>query len=221
MTAAHPSSRRAGSEAAGLRGDLYALLAILLAGPPAGRLEQVRALAVLPGLPAALEGPLDELKTAALGTAADAADREYDALFVGLGRGTVVPYGSWYGEKMLMGAPLARLRRDLAALKIIRRSRTGEPEDHVAALCEAMMLIVAEPEVPVSREAAFFQAHLATWLPAFFKDLQEAPAADFYRAVGRLGAVFMALENAHLQDQVDKEDHRHETLPPLQPQAEA
>ena len=221
MTPAHPTNTQSGREAAPLRGDVYALLAALLAGPPvAGRLEQVRALGVLPGLPASLERSVGELRTAALRTTTDAADREYNALFVGLGRGEVVPYASWYAEKTLVGTPLVRLRRDLAALKIERRSETGEPEDHAAALCEAMMLLTAET-VPDFRAAAFFKTHLAPWLPAFFNDLQKAPAADFYRAVGRLGEVFMGLENERLQDQYHKEEDRHETLPPIQPQVEA
>ena len=221
MTPARPTRTLWDSEAAPLRRDVYALLAALLAGPPdARRLEQVRALAVLPGVPASLERSLGELRTAALRTTSGAAEREYGALFVGLGRGEVVPYASWYAEQTLMGTPLVRLRRDLAALGIERHSETGEPEDHAAALCETMTLIAAEP-VADGRAAAFFKNHLASWMPAFFNDLQNAPAADFYRAVGRLGDVFMGLENDHLQDPDHKEDDHHETLPPLQPQTEA
>lgn len=192
--------------AASLRIDVYALLAALLAQPPAaGRLAQLAALDHLPDIASSLARSVDDLKTAVQRAEADAVAREYDALFVGIGRGEVVPYASWYEDQALMGPPLARLRRDLSALNIRRRGPVCEPEDHAAALCEIMVLIIAEPQVLPARQAVFFHAHLAPWLPRFFKDLQQAPAADFYRSVGYLGGVFMALEIDLLQDRARKE----------------
>lgn len=193
--------------AASLRVDVYALLAALLARPPAaGRLAQLAALDLLPDIAASLARSVGDLKAAAQRAEADVLAREYDALFVGIGRGEVVPYASWYEDQALMGPPLARLRRDLSALNIRRRDDACEPEDHAAALCEIMVLIIAEPQVLAARQAAFFQAHLAPWVPRFFKDLRQAPAADFYRSVGSLGGVFMALEIDLLQDQARKEE---------------
>ena len=179
---------------ASLRSDVYALLAALLAGPPgAGRLIQLGDLDYLPDIPASLGLAMGELKAAARRTEPAAAQREDNALFGGVGREGIRPYASGYEEGVLMGTALARLRWDLAVLNI-RRRETCEPEDHAAALCESMLLIIADPRVGAEKEAAFFRIHLAPWMTAFFRDLQTAPSAVFYRVVGRLGEVFMELE---------------------------
>jgi TorA maturation chaperone TorD len=190
-----------------LRSDVYALLGALLARAPArGRLEQLAELAVLHDIPPSLAQAVADLKTAAARCDAGAVAREYQALFVGLGRGEVMPYASWYADRTLMGAPLARLRRDLERLPIRRESGSSEPEDHAAALCEIMRLLAVAPGIPPERQAAFFHAHLAPWMPRFFADLRAAPSANFYRAVGFLGGVFMELESEFLADQPHKEE---------------
>lgn len=192
---------------AALRVDVYALLAALLARPPhAGRLSQLEHLDLLPDIPHSLASPVEDLKEAAARSDADAVAREYDALFVGLGRGEVMPYASWYAEQILMSAPLARLRKDLAGLGVERREGTCEPEDHAAVLCEIMVLLVVEPQVPPKRQAAFFRDHLAPWMGRFFHDLQASEAADFYRAVGRLGETYMRLEEDLLQAPTREEE---------------
>jgi TorA maturation chaperone TorD len=101
-----------------------------------------------------------------------------------------------------MGTALTRLRWDLAAMNLRRRG-PRRPEDHAASLCESMMLIIADRQVEAGKKAAFFKIHLAPWMPALFKDLQNAPAAVFYRVVGRLGEVFMELEEDLLRQRAD------------------
>lgn len=193
--------------AAPLRSDLYALLGALLAEAPSrGRMEQLADLTVLHDIPPSLAQAVADLKAVAARCDPGAVAREYQALFVGLGRGEVMPYASWYENRTLMGAPLARLRRDLDRLPIRRRGGSCEPEDHAAALCEVMHLLAAESGMSPERQAAFFHVHLAPWMPRFFEDLRDAPTADFYRAVGFLGAVFMELENEFLPDQPRKEE---------------
>jgi TorA maturation chaperone TorD len=190
-----------------LRSDVYALLGALLARAPSrGRLEQLAGLAVLHDIPPSLAQAVADLRTAAVRCDPGAVAREYEALFVGLGRGEVMPYASWYADRTLMGAPLARLRRDVDRLPIRRGSGSCEPEDHAAALCEMMRLLAAAPGLTPERQAAFFHAHLAAWMPRFFTDLREAPSADFYLAVGFLGGVFMELENEFLPDRPPKEE---------------
>ena len=191
---------------ASLRIDIYTLLAALLAQPPASdRLAQLEDLNIMSGIPSALGRAIAELKKASRRTSSEAAVKEYDILFVGLGRGDIVPYASWYEEGVLMGAPLARLRQDLARMAIHRREETCEPEDHVAALCETMVLLLAESRIAPAQQAAFFNAHIAPWMPCFFEDLCRSRGADFYRAVGSLGGVFMQLEQVCLRDQSKKE----------------
>ncbi len=83
------------------------------------------------------------LAHAALGEAAtrvspSAIEREYFNLFIGLGRGELLPYASYYLTGFLNERPLARLRDDLAAFGVERVDGNYEPEDHAATLCEIM-----------------------------------------------------------------------------------
>lgn len=179
-----------------VRSNVYALLGNLLAAPPDETI-----LDMLGGIDPA---PVDEtLLTAAWSMLRDAATRgepqhlaaEFQDLFIGLGRGEVVPYGSWYLTGFLMEQPLARLRSDLRELGIERQPGVKEPEDHAAALCDAMALLIAgEEAAPVAVQQRFFDRHIEPWMGRFFRDLQQADSARFYRAVGQLGEQFIDVE---------------------------
>ena len=177
------------------RANLYRLLARLLAGAPDADL-----LALLRGLDDA-GGPVGA-GLAGLADAARASEparlaRDYHDLFIGIGRGELVPFGSWYMAGFLHEKPLARLRGDLGALGLGRTSGTHEPEDHVAMVCETMALLIegrAKAKGP-GTERRFFDAHLRDWAGAFFRDLEGAAAArGFYAALGRLGGAFVTVE---------------------------
>ena len=125
---------------------------------------------------------------------------EYQSLFIGLGRGELVPFGSWYLTGFLMEQPLARLRTDMQKLGFERQDDVSEPEDHAAALCEIMALL-AEEGAPDSLEsqATFFDTHIGPWMARFFRDMQEAVSARFYRAVGQLGEQFIETDQRYLE----------------------
>lgn len=179
-----------------IRGHVYALLGNLLAAPPdAGMLETLAAISPGPDDRSLLAASWKMLGEAA-GRASLAEVRdEYQSLFIGLGRGEIVPYGSWYLTGFLMEQPLARLRSDLAELGIERQADVKEPEDHAGALCDAMAIMIASDDpVPLERQARFFAQHLETWMDRFFRDLQQADSARFYRAVGLLGEQFVEVE---------------------------
>jgi TorA maturation chaperone TorD len=183
-----------------LHAHVYSLLAALLAGPPSADL-----LRLLDRIEDQPESDTDMaqawrmIKEAGGRTNAALLDDEYHRLFIGLGRGELVPYGSWYQTGSVMDRPLARLRNDLAVLGIQRRSDACETEDHAAALCETMAIICSHPaEIGLETQKAFFSDHLEGWMDRFFKDMQQASAARFYRAVGRLGEAFLALEKTYL-----------------------
>jgi TorA maturation chaperone TorD len=190
----HPGNDR-------LRVNLYTVLAVLLARPPEDDtlrlIEDIR-----PGREAnaADLGPCwRDLRAESLKYTTGQLDEEFHRLFIGLGCGEVIPYGSWYLTGHLMDRPLARLRGDLALLGIERRPGNKETEDHVAALCETMALLNSpDALIPRERLRLFFSNHLASWLPRFFRDLQAAPSARFYRAVGRAGEAFMKKEEEFL-----------------------
>jgi TorA maturation chaperone TorD len=119
---------------------------------------------------------------------------------VGLGQGELLPYGSWYLEKMIQSTPLAAIRSDLIRLGIVRQIDSFEPEDHAGALCEIMALLsYPGNEIPDYEQAAFFNQHLSSWVPQFFNDLQNVKKSKFYRAVGEFGCCFIEGEIEYLQ----------------------
>jgi TorA maturation chaperone TorD len=138
---------------------------------------------------------------AALGSAAatatiESVEHEFFELFIGIGRGELVPYASYYITGFLNERPLARLRDDLAQLGIERVTTEVEPEDHAAVLCEIMAGLAGRRfDAPEGADRALFEKHLAPWIGRFFTDIEHAKAADFYRRVGALGRVFMDIES--------------------------
>jgi TorA maturation chaperone TorD len=180
-----------------VRGNVYALLGNLLAVPPGeDLLQMLRDISPEPGDESLLAASWQLLAVAAARANRQELREEYDALFIGVGRGEVVPYGSWYLTGFLMEQPLAQLRGDLRALGIERQPGVCEPEDHAAALCDTMaLLITSGAPVPLDEQQRFYARHLEPWLPRFFRDLQQAASARFYRAVGQLGEQFIGVES--------------------------
>ena len=180
-----------------VRANAYSLLGALLAAPPRREHFDLLANIDIPstdGLGAAWSG----LRHAAEHADVEAVDDEYHDLFIGVGRGELIPYCSWYLTGFMMDRPLAVLRSDLAALGFERQDGVKEPEDHAAALLETMALIAASPEHGIDVQRRFFDRHVATWMRAFFADLQTADSARFYRAVGQFGGQFMAFDMQYL-----------------------
>src|SRR6516162_1493859 len=175
------------------RADEYALLSVLLARPPdAGLLCRIGR---LPRGDSPLGVAHCALAEAARATTAEAVEREYFDLFIGVGRGELLPYGSYYLSGFLNERPLARLRSDLMRLGIERVETKCEPEDHVAMLCEVMAgLTGGQFRAGVDRQRQIFERHLAPWIGHFFADLASAEAADFYRHVGAVGGRFIEIE---------------------------
>jgi TorA maturation chaperone TorD len=177
------------------RAQLWALLARLLAAP-----ADAMALATL-GRFAGDDSPLGrafaDLAQSAAAATAESVAQEYQDLFIGLGRGELVPYASFYRTGFLQEKPLAELRGDLAELGIARSPDVSEPEDHIAALAEVMAGLITGafgvPQ-PLGVQSQFFDKHLAPWAGRFFSELEQAQAADFYRRVGRVGSLFMGIE---------------------------
>lgn len=179
-----------------VRGNVYALLGNLLAAPPTEELlEALRGISPEAGDTSLLAASWQLLATAAARATLPELREEYDAVFIGVGRGEVVPYGSWYLTGFLMEQPLAQLRGDLRLLGIERRPGVHEPEDHAAALCDTMALLInGDGSASLAEQHRFYARHLEPWLSKFFRDLQQAASARFYRAVGQLGEQFIGVE---------------------------
>lgn len=180
-----------------VRAQLYRLLSALLARIPTR--------ATLDGI-AGVEGDSASELGRALGAMASAAsavdlsavDDEFHDLFIGVGRGELMPYGSYYLTGFVYEKPLARLRSDMAELGIARADGIKEPEDHIASLCEMMAGLIegdfGEP-AGLAEQRRFFDAHLGPWIGQFFADLEKAKNASFYKTVGTVGRVFTEIES--------------------------
>jgi len=175
------------------RAQEYALLAALLQRAPdavlLAKLSKLRADASPLGLAHAA------LAESAAKTTAERVEREFFDLFIGIGRGELLPYGSYYLSGFLHERPLARLREDLARIGIARAEGVVEPEDHAGILCEIMSGLASHRlQAASNSDQLIFDKHMSPWIGRFFADLENAEAADFYRSVGALGRVFMNIE---------------------------
>src|SRR6202140_1250787 len=177
-----------------LRAAEYGLLSLLLGkAPDANTLSRV----------AGLKGDASDLGMAHIELAAAAAavddravSKEFFDLFIGLGRGDLLPYASYYMTGFLHERPLARVREDLDVLGIERAGSSREPEDHIAILLEVMAgLARGDFEAEFSAQAKFFKRHLKPWAARLFADLEMSRSANFYRAVGRVGRVLIDVES--------------------------
>ena len=180
------------------RSSAYGLIAALLRNPPdQAMLDRIKGLSQQPQT----EGDDLMLSMSMLGLSSTMLDTstiedEFHDLFIGLGKGEVVPYGSWYLTGFLMEKPLSDLRDDLERLGYERNESVVEPEDHAAALCEVLSMMCSEG-VDLSVQRSFFQTHMVSWMGSFFKDLTDARSAVFYKALGRFGYAFIAFENEY------------------------
>lgn len=176
------------------RADEYALLASLLLTAPDDDF-----LARLAHLRGDINTPLG-LAHAGLGQAASSASatavkREYSELFIGLGRGELLPYKSYYLTGFLNERPLAQLRGDMMRLGIERAEGHNDPEDHLGTLCEMMSGFAGNRfMISADDEHDFFFRHIAPWAGRCFSDLENAKSGKFYKAVGALGRVFIEIE---------------------------
>lgn len=177
------------------RAQIYQLLAVLLSSPPSD--ELLKGLASLQGDDTPLGSAYKNLAALAHRTTAVDAEQEFNNLFIGVGRGELLPYASYYLTGFLNEKPLADLRTDLMARGIKVSDGVKEPEDHIGTLCEIMAGIITGEfacDSDVSSQKAFFDAHMAKWAALFFTDLEEAQSSVLYAPVGSLGRAFMAVE---------------------------
>ena len=122
-------------------------------------------------------------------------EREYFDLFIGLGRGELLPYGSYYLTGFLHERPLARLRDDLARSASSGSKDNYEPEDHAATFARSWRR--RRRTVSPRRQSAdrkLFEKHMAPWMGRLFADLERARRRISTARVGALGRAFMDIE---------------------------
>jgi TorA maturation chaperone TorD len=178
-----------------VRASLYALLGnLLLQVPDQTTLDQ---LAALEGEAGDVGSAIDTLSQIAKSMTPASIEREYNMLFIGVGRGEVLPYASYYLTGFLHEKPLADLRGKMRELGIQRKKGISEPEDHVGALCEMMAGMISGAfgqSMPLQTQKEFFNAHIAPWAAHCFSDLEKAESAVLYAPVGSLGRLLVGIE---------------------------
>ncbi|KIN71950.1 TorD/DmsD family molecular chaperone [Sulfitobacter guttiformis] len=199
MTSASPApAAPAISEHEALRAQQWSLISALLVSPPDQ--DMLDSLKSLTGDDTALGQAYTVLAQISAQTKPEEVAAEFFEVFVGVGRGELLPYASFYLTGFLNERPLAELRRDLQLMGVERAAGRFEPEDHIASLAEVMAgLAVGTFDARVlgcgaAGEAGFFARHVEPWAGQFFDDLAVAQSARFYRALAEVGRVFIDIE---------------------------
>jgi TorA maturation chaperone TorD len=177
------------------RADLYNFLGLLLARPADEML--LSQVAGLTGDDSEIGKAVTMLARVAKVSKPKSVDKEFNKLFIGLGRGELLPYASYYLTGFLNEKPLAKLRRDMINLGLSRAENVYEPEDNIASLMEMMGAMIVgrfSDARDLNTQKAFFNTHINPWAKHFFTDLEGAKASVFYASVGTLGRFFMEIE---------------------------
>ena len=184
------------SEEDDLRAQLYEFLATLLRIEPTDAV--VQQVSQLSGDDSPIGQASSTLAHLAKQMDGSAVRTEYVDLFIGVGRGELLPYCSYYLTGFLNEKPLANLRQDMAAIGIVRAEGVKDPEDHIASLCDMMAGLIRgqfSRSFTLAEQASFHKKHLAPWAELFFSDLESAKNAVFYAPVGTIGKAFMDIES--------------------------
>lgn len=178
-----------------LRADLYNFLGLMLSGPPDQML--LDQCAGLSGDDSPMGQAIAGLARVAKASKPAKVESEFNALFIGLGRGELLPYASYYLTGFLNEKPLATLRSDMAARAMTRAPNVYEPEDNIASLMEMMAgMIVGRFGQPATLDdqKTFFNKHIGSWASLFFTDLEAAKNSILYASLGAVGREFMDIE---------------------------
>lgn len=207
-------------EAFALRRDIYLLIASLMrSAPDQSQLDFLSQL-VISDAQGEISSAWHQLQILATQCNAEQVAEEYQELFIGVGRGEVIPFASWHIVGVLMDKPLAQLRQTLKQLGFERNDAVHkEPEDHISALCEVMALLIDESmsdsdnnsdneqetamsQPAIIKQQQFFNQHISPWYESLITHIRQAASAHFYQAVAQLMGAFMAIEQARLLEKV-------------------
>ncbi|MDN3696862.1 molecular chaperone TorD family protein [Vibrio cortegadensis] len=187
-----------------LRIDIYLLIAQLLRESPSQDLLHFLTEIELNQGTQPMAIAWAKLKSAAQAGDVFKIEEEFQDLFIGVGRGEVVPFGSWHIAGALMEKPLSDLRQSLAELGFERNEDVKEPEDHMAALCEVMSLLIEssndEPKAAFAIQKKFFNQHISPWYLSLVNHIQQSKSADFYLAVAALIEGYLSLEQVNFAE---------------------
>jgi TorA maturation chaperone TorD len=186
------------------RADLYALIARFFYAPPDSHLLEALAEAdeiVGEDDSVALAEAWRRLQAACAATDEEAAQEEYDALLIGVGKAVVPPYIGAHVDKMGAESLLVGLREFLRERGLGRQASVSEPEDHIAALCEVMRHLISVQQATIEEQRDFFERFIQPGAPQLCAAIEAAAEANFYRTLARFAATFFALERTAFEMQ--------------------
>ena len=179
------------------RANFYGLLARLFFAPPDAAL--LEALAVAEGLAAddaGLRDAWERLIEVAANAEVEAVREAYDSAFIGTGKSPVSLYTIAYTVRFASETPLVSLRAELAELGLARHQSSHVPEDHIAALCDAMRHLVLVESDAIGRQARFFDRWIAPAAPQLCDAIAQHLRGSFYEHVARLAQAFFEVERS-------------------------
>ena len=180
-----------------LRADMYSFLASLLRSEPSTDL--VKQLTLLKSDNTPIGNAIKILAKLASSLDLHEIRDEYVKIFIGVGRGEILPFASYYLTGFLKDKPLAKLRNDMKEIGIEMSADVKEPEDHIASLFDIMSGIILgkfDRKFSITEQRDFFNKHLAPWVELLMRDIEASKIAVFYAPVGTLGREFIEIERS-------------------------
>ena len=180
-----------------LRADMYSFLANLFRSEPDS--ELINQLKSLESDESPIGKSIKILSKLAASLDLPTIRDEYIRIFVGVGRGEILPFASYYLTGFLKDKPLAKLRQDMGKIGIQLEDNVKEPEDHIASIFDMMAgLIVGKfnKKFSIAEQRDFFNKHLAPWVDLLMRDIESSKIAVFYSPIGTIGKEFMEIERA-------------------------
>jgi TorA maturation chaperone TorD len=179
-----------------LRADMYSFLASLLRAEPSADL--VKQLTLLESDDTPIGKAIKILKKLASSLDLPSIRDEYVGIFIGVGRGEILPFASYYLTGFLKDKPLAKLRGDMQEIGIAVSSGI-DPEDHIATLFDIMAGLILgkfNRKFSIGEQRDFFNKHLAPWVDLLMRDIEASKIAVFYAPVGTIGREFIEIERS-------------------------
>lgn len=180
-----------------LRADMYSFLASLLRTEP--NKELVKQLTNLESDDSPIGKSIKTLSKLASSLDLPTIRDEYVKIFVGVGRGEILPFASYYLTGFLKDKPLAKLRSDMKEIGIELAENVKEPEDHIASLFDMMSGLILgkfNKKFSIGEQKSFFNKHLAPWVDLLMRDIEGSKIAVFYSPIGTIGREFMEIERS-------------------------
>ena len=180
-----------------LRADMYSFLANLLRAEPSS--ELVNQLTKLESDDSPIGKSIKTLSKLASSLDLPTIRDEYVRIFIGVGRGEILPFASYYLTGFLKDKPLAKLRNDMKEIGIELAENVKEPEDHIASLFDMMSGLILgkfSKKFSIGEQRGFFNKHLAPWVDLLMRDIESSRIAVFYSPIGTIGREFMEIERS-------------------------